>query len=235
MSIYIAIAILLHVPYVQQQLGQTVANAVGKKIGTKVTVGRVDLGMLNRIIIDDVTILDQKGKTMMLSARIAAKIDVAALAKGRIVVNSAQLFSPRLTLYQTSAEAKPNFQFVLDSLASKDTTSHKPLDIAVGSFIMRHADIHYDRYDKAPTKGKLDINHLAVSDFNLYAALPQLTDNTLELAVRELSFKEQSGIDIRRLAFHFRADRRKAVLSDFTLEMPASKLLIPSQIGRAHV
>ena len=92
MSIYIAIAILLHVPYVQQQLGQTVANAVGKKIGTKVTVGRVDLGMLNRIIIDDVTILDQKGKTMMLSARIAAKIDVAALAKGRIVVNSAQLF-----------------------------------------------------------------------------------------------------------------------------------------------
>ena len=228
MSIYIAIAILLHVPYVQQQLGQTVANAVGKRIGTKVTVGRVDLGMLNRIIIDDVTILDQKGKTMMLSARIAAKIDVAALAKGRIVVNSAQLFSPRLTLYQTSAEAKPNFQFVLDSLASKDTTSHKPLDIAVGSFIMRHADIHYDRYDKAPTKGKLDINHLAVSDFNLYAALPQLTDNTLELAVRELSFKEQSGIDIRRLAFHFRADRRKAVLSDFTLEMPASKLLIPS-------
>ena len=123
MSIYIAIAILLHVPYVQQQLGQTVANAVGKKIGTKVTVGRVDLGMLNRIIIDDVTILDQKGKTMMLSARIAAKIDVAALAKGRIVVNSAQLFSPRLTLYQTSAEAKPNFQFVLDSLASKH---HEP-------------------------------------------------------------------------------------------------------------
>ena len=64
-TLYILVAIILHIPLVQQTMGKTVAKAMADEIGSKVTVGNIDLGMLNRIIIDDVVILDQNGKEML--------------------------------------------------------------------------------------------------------------------------------------------------------------------------
>ena len=224
---YLGIATLLHVPFIQSLIANAAASAISDKLGTKVAIGRVDIGLFNRIIIDDVLMLDQKGQSMMKSARIAAKISVIDLVNGRINVTSAQLFSPQLRLYKASAEAKPNFQFVLDSLASKDTTAHKPLDVSVASFIMRHGHLAYDRHDMPRLRGKLDVNHLNLSDINIYASMPVLTDDTLRLHLRKFSLRDHSGLDIRKLAFMVHADKGKALLTNFTLEMPHSQVSIP--------
>ena len=222
MGLYILVATLLHIPAIQQGIGSVVASAIGAKLGTKVSVGRVDLGLFNRIIIDDVTILDQLGKNMLCSSRIAAKINLFDLLSGKVSVTSAQLFSPVLQLYQTSAKAKPNFQFALDSLASKDSTAKKPLNISVSSFIMRHGNVSFHRHDKPVTPGRLNVNHISVSDLNMYASMPTLTDDTLSLSLRKFSLSEKSGICVNRLSFNLFADRSKACLSDFVLDLPHS-------------
>ncbi|MGN0281507.1 MAG: translocation/assembly module TamB domain-containing protein [Prevotella sp.] len=226
--LYVVVATLLHVPFVQQGIGSVVASAIADKLATKVTVGRVDLGLFNRIIIDDVNILDQNGKNMLQSARIAAKIDIVDLLSGRINVTSAQLFSPKLQLYQTTASAKPNFMFVLDSLASKDSTSKKPLDVCISSFIMRHGQIVFDRHDLPRTPGRFNINHLDLSEVNMYASLPTLTDDTLKVAMRRFSLTDHSGLDLRNLSFHLYADTKGAELKDFLMELPNSSLNIPA-------
>ena len=228
MGLYILVATLLHIPAIQQGIGSVVASAIGSKLGTKVSVGRVDLGLFNRIIIDDVTILDQLGKNMLCSSRIAAKINLFDLLSGKVSVTSAQLFSPVLQLYQTSAKAKPNFQFALDSLASKDSTAKKPLNISVSSFIMRHGNVSFHRHDKPVTPGRLNVNHISVSDLNMYASMPTLTDDTLSLSLRKFSLSEGSGICVNRLSFNLFADRSKACLSDFVLDLPHSSLSVPA-------
>ena len=120
-----------HIPAAQHFIGKKVADAVGRHLGTEVSVGRVDMGFLNRIIIDDLRILDQRRKPMVRVARLTAKIDIGPLTEGRISISSAQLFGARLSIYRQNAHAPHNFQFVLDSLAPKDTTSHTPLDLRV--------------------------------------------------------------------------------------------------------
>ena len=221
------VAIILHIPYVQEALGNAVAKAVAEKIGTKVTVGNIDLGMLNRIIIDDVVILDQKGKQMLKAARIAAKIDLVDLLEGKVNVTSAQLFTPQLSLYKTAENEKANFQFVLDSLASKDTTQGKPINLAVASFIMRHGSLVYDRHDKPRTPGKLNVNHIDLRNLNIYASLDALTPDSLVADVREFSFEEKSGLNLKDLSFALKANKQNTTLTDFSLELPESKLHIP--------
>ena len=231
-SIYIVIAILLHIPYIQKEIGDVVANAIANKLGTQVTIERVDLGLLNRIIIDDIIILDQKGKHMLQSARIAAKISLADLIDGKVNVVSAQLFSPKLSLYKVSETEKPNFQFVIDSLSSKDTTSSKPLNIAVSSLIMRHGEVAYDRYDIPRKSNILDLDHIHIKDFNIYASLPSITGDTFDVKIRKLSLCEQSGLNLRNLSFRFHADKQKATLDDFLLELPGTRLVLPSVTAR---
>ena len=129
-GLIVALMILTHVPPIQRFVGSQVSDAIAKKLGTKINVERVDLGFFNRIIVDGVEICDQQGKSMLKATRLSAKFDYLALTEGRISISSAQLFGLQANLYKATADATPNFQFVLDSLASKDTTSHKPLDLA---------------------------------------------------------------------------------------------------------
>ena len=226
-TLYILVAIILHIPLVQQTMGKTVAKAMADKIGSKVTVGNIDLGMLNRIIIDDVVILDQNGKEMLKAARIAAKIDIVDLLEGKVNITSAQLFTPQLSLYKTAENEKTNFQFVLDSLASKDTTQGKPINLEVASFIMRHGSLAYDQYDKARTSGKLNIYHIDLKNINIYASLDALTPDSIIANVREFSLEEKSGLKINDISFALNANKQKTTLTDFSLELPKSRLCIP--------
>ena len=52
--LYLLLIVLMHLPSVQTFLGKEVAEALADKFGTKVEVGKVNLGFFNRIIIDDV-------------------------------------------------------------------------------------------------------------------------------------------------------------------------------------
>ncbi len=159
LGLYLCVAILINIPVVQSFLGAQVASALSQKLNTKVWLGRVDLGLLNRIIIDDVKLLDQKDKELLRASRLSAKFDYIELIQGRIAITSAQLFGMKANLYQEDARSKPNFQFVLDSLASKDTTRHKPLYLELKSLIIRHGEIRYNRWDM-PVKRQFDPNHL---------------------------------------------------------------------------
>ena len=216
-----------HIPAAQRHIGSFVASMVERELGTRVKVGRVDPGFLNRIIIEDLTIWDQNEKEMVRVARLSAKIDIGPLVTdGKISISSAQLFGAHLSLYRRNAQAKPNFQFVLDSLASKDTTSHTPLDLRINTLIMRHTNVKYDQLDVARTDGKFNPAHLGISDLSANISLRTLTDDSLNVSVKRLGFIEQSGFTLSRLGFHLEAGRQQARLSQFDLEMPSSQLHI---------
>ena len=228
LALYLLLMGITRLPFCQDFLGQTVAKAIGERIGTHVSVGRVDLGLLNRVIIDDVNILDQQNKRMLSISRLSANIDLLPLTDGKIRISSAQLFGAHGKFYQKDSLAKPNFQFVLDSLASKDTTSQKPLDLRINTFIIRHSSVSFDRRDIARTPGRFNLQHLSVSDISAHILLKALTDDSLNLQIKRLGFQEQSGITVDRLAFRLNADKKQARLRDFLLEMPSSHIQIDS-------
>lgn len=123
-GVYVLLTVLVHLSPVQHFLGSQVSHVLADKFDTKVTVGSVNLGFFNRIIIDDVMMYDQKGDSMIYASRISAKVSLLPLLNQKISIASAQLFGLKANLYQQTAQSKHNFQFVLDSLASKDTTKH---------------------------------------------------------------------------------------------------------------
>ena len=53
-GVYVLLTVLVHLSPVQHFLGSQVSSVLADKFDTKVTVGSVNLGFFNRIIIDDV-------------------------------------------------------------------------------------------------------------------------------------------------------------------------------------
>lgn len=224
--LYLLLIVLMHLPSVQTFLGKEVAKALADKFGTKVEVGKVNLGFFNRIIIDDVMMYDQQGDSLIYASRLSAKIDYMAATQGKISVSSAQIFGLRANLYRQTAKSPANFQFVLDSLASKDTTQHKPLDLHIGSLIIRRGAIAYNQRDVAPRSGVFSPQHIRVSELSSHILLNHVTDNSIDLLLKKLSFKDESGFKLQSLHFKLQADRQKATLKEFRLLMPRSELVL---------
>ena len=224
--LYLLLIVLMHLPSVQTFLGKEVAEALADKFGTKVEVGKVNLGFFNRIIIDDVMMYDQQGDSLIYASRLSAKIDYMAATQGKISVSSAQIFGLRANLYRQTAKSPANFQFVLDSLASKDTTQHKPLDLHIGSLIIRRGAIAYNQRDVAPRSGVFSPQHIRVSELSSHILLNHVTDNSIDLLLKKLSFKDESGFKLQSLHFKLQADRQKATLKEFRLLMPHSELVL---------
>ena len=232
-SLYLLIAVMVHIPYVQQSLASGVASVISSKLNTRVEIGRVDLGFLNRLVIDNTTIYDQGGKPMVRAARLAVRIDLLQLVEGRIRISSAQVFSTHFTLYRANAASAPNFQFALDALASKDSTKAKtPLDLSVNSFIMRHCSVKYDQLDRPHTPGRFNPAHLHITNISTYIRLYALTDDSLNVALNTLSATEQSGVKVDAMSLSLVAGGSECRLRDLSLRLPHSHIAIADITAR---
>lgn len=119
--------LLLNIPYVQHQMSVLVAKELSSVLGSRLTIGRINIGLLNRIIIDDLMLNDQSGKELLKVGRLSAKFEILPIFNGRISIGNVQLFSFNANLEKPTPQATSNFQFVLDAFASKDTVKKKAI------------------------------------------------------------------------------------------------------------
>lgn len=183
LTFYVTLTIAVNIPAVQKYFGRQAAAALSEKFGTKVCVGRVDVGLFNRIIIDDVTMLDQQRHPMLRAGRISAKLDLLRLPHNEICITSAQLFGADIHINRATASAKPNYQFIVDSLASKDTTSHSKLNFQIHSLIIRHGAFCYDQLDM-PSIHTLDLHHLHIQNISTHILLSDLTKDAGSINIK---------------------------------------------------
>lgn len=228
-GLYTAIIILLHIPSIQTYIGGCVADALCDKFGTKVKVGRVDLGFINRLILDDSYMQDKTGEQMLRVSRISVKINLLALANRQIEITSAQFFGLHANLYKATPEAKPNFQFVVDALASKDSTKQKtPLDLQINSLIIRNGEISYRVLSRPSRPGKFSADDINARNISAHIIINRITDDSLNVKVKRIAFDERCGFKLKSLSLSAIACRTKAKIENFKLELPATLIQIPS-------
>lgn len=228
-GLYTAIIILLHIPSIQTYIGGCVADALCDKFGTKVKVGRVDLGFINRLILDDSYMQDKNGEQMLRVSRISVKINLLALANGQIEITSAQFFGLHANLYKATPEAKPNFQFVVDALASKDSTKQKtPLDLQINSLIIRNGKISYRVLSRPSRPGKFSADDINARNISAHIIINRITDDSLNVKVKRIAFDERCGFKLKSLSLSAIACRTKTKIENFKLELPATLIQIPS-------
>ncbi|MBO1362405.1 translocation/assembly module TamB [Prevotella sp. A2931] len=224
-SIYIACIVLLNIPVVQKGFGNLVSNILEKEIGAKVKLERIDLGILNRLIIDNVEIYDQKQKLMLSANRVSTKISVLDLFHGKINISSAQLFGMHVYLYQNTPKDKLNCQFLIDVFKSKDnTTSGKPVDFSLGALVIRNGNIQFDKWfvPEDKTQNKLDANHLSITHLNAHIGLEFYPTDSVIAQVKSLSLNEKSGLIVNSLRFRLFLGKGSGTLQDFYLALPKS-------------
>lgn len=218
---YILLSVLLHLPAVQRYTGSLVAKTLQEKFGTRVEVGNINLGFLNRIIIDDFQMADKAGKEMLRAARLSVNISLSSLTEGKMVISSVQIFGLRANLYKQSAQSQPNYQFVIDSLSTGEKKESQ-IDLKINSFIIRHGSLTYNQLDVVPSPGKFNTRHISISDVSSHIIIKHITNKEINAVVKKLSFNEQSGLELRKVSFAIFANEEQSYIKDLNIHLGES-------------
>lgn len=222
LSIYASLSILLQIPVIQKAAATYVSDLLEKRLGTETSIGNINLGILDRIIIDDIDIKDKSNKDMLHASRISVSLNLWELTKGNINISSAQIFGLKANLYKKDENTAPNFQFVIDSLSS-DKKGESKLDIKINSFIIRHGAIRYDRLDM-PYSAHLTPHHISATDISSHIIIKHISNDEINASIKKLTFKERSGLNVKKLAFNIFANKNEAKLNAFCIELPNSHI-----------
>lgn len=226
---YAGIVLLFSLPFIQNRLANWTANILSNELKTKVEIGNINLGFLNRIIVNDMAIYEPDGKPMASIARVSASINLFSLVSGKIDIGTAQLFGTKVTLYKQTAESAPNYQFVIDAFTSEQKEQSTPINLRIGSFIIRHADINYDIKSEEKQPNTLDANHIHLHDCGMNIALRSFSKDSLNISVRRLQASElNSGLSLHDTHFKLIANSKQARLTDFSISLPHSHASIDS-------
>lgn len=228
LGIYASIIIILNLPFIQRQIADKVADILSEKIGTKVEIGSVNVGLLTRIIINDIKLTDKDNVTALKVGRVSASLDFANILKGQISLHSAQLFSANAKLYKKDVDSTLNIQYVIDAFSSNDTTKSSTPNIRVNTFIMRHANITYDIENLPVKKGLFDINHISVKNAGCNVSLKALSEDSLNVTLKHFYATElNSGLGIKDLSLKCQANKSMMEIQNFSLALKNSSVEIP--------
>ena len=226
MGLYIGTILLLNIPYVQHQMSVLVAKELSSVLGSNLTIGRINIGLLNRIIIDDLMLDDQSGKELLKVGRLSAKFDILPLFNGKISISNVQLFSFNANLEKDTPKAKTNFQFVLDAFASKDTIKKKSnLDIRINSLLIRRGKVSYNVLSAERTPGKFNPQHIRLSNILANISLKALENDSINAAIKRMSVEEEySGFELKKLSLKIVANSQKMRIENFAIDLPNTSL-----------
>ena len=230
LGLYFGVVVLLNIPAVQRQTARIVTHELKKLLNTELTIGNVDIGMLNRIIVNDLLLHDQEGRELLKVARLSAKIDILPLFEGRISIGNVQLFGFNAQLRRATKESVPNFQFVVDAFASKDTVKKETrLDLRINSVLIRRGRVTYDVDSLPGQPGRFDANHLALRNIIANISIKALKNDSINAAIKRFSVEEEnSGLTLQKLKLKAVGNQERLRVENFALELPRTRLTIDS-------
>lgn len=216
--------LLPSLPYFQKSLTAHLSDALSRKTGAEVSIGKIEIGLFNRVILHDVAVKDKKGADIISAERLSAKIKVSSLVRPPLTIRTIELYGAEINVYKDREGQPCNFSFIADSLFSEKGGGSPP-DLRIKSVILGRAAFNYDVKDAAAKKG-FDINHIRVRDLYASTSLRIRKSSVYEIRVRNLAFREKCGISLRRAFMTSAIGKRKCNVPVLEFETDNSKAAV---------
>lgn len=222
-SLYLLLIGLLNIPSIQVKVANVVAQELSTLLNTELSIGRIDLGLFNRIIIEDLHVKDIEQEELLKVSRLSASFDMFALFKGKVSIYSVQLFGFDIKLHKETPESQLNLQFIIDALSS-DSKNKGKLDIRINSLLMRRGKLSYHVDSASNDSLRFNAQHVNINNITGSISLKALQNDSINANIKRLSFTEESGIEISKLSLKVVGNRDHMRIDNIKLELPKTEI-----------
>ncbi|MBD0332903.1 MAG: hypothetical protein ICV66_09615, partial [Chitinophagaceae bacterium] len=146
--LFALVFLLLLTPPVQRFATTRVEVYLNKKLKTKVEIGRISIGLPEKILLKDVYVEDQTRDTLISGGTIKANISLFKLMNNQVEVNDIQLTDITAKIKRILPDTVFNFQFIVDAFVTEktkqpDTAQTAPLKLDVYNLKLNNFNVVY--------------------------------------------------------------------------------------------
>ncbi|WP_133256956.1 translocation/assembly module TamB domain-containing protein [Hymenobacter edaphi] len=233
----------LQVPSVQDWAAQKAAGYLQGKIGTEVRINKFRTDWRHGVALEGVYLEDQKGDTLLSVGKLAAGIDLWALAKSQINVSNVELTDGTVHIARTLPDSTYNFDYILAAFATGDTTTATPAD-STGGFKYDIGEAHLarvyltydDQVDGMNVRGRVGDLAVAMKEVDVDRSIYRVETASLKntgINIRQTKVPPDTPAEPLTLTFGL----GQATLDNVALNYAndPSKQYIKTRIGQARV
>jgi hypothetical protein len=192
LGLFLLIVIALQIPAVQNFAKNKAVTFLEDKIKTKVEIGRIEIGLPKKIILEDVYFEDQNKDTLLSGEKLAVNISLFKLLDNQLEINSVDLKGITANISKNK-DSVFNFNYIIDAFVDKNApkTDSPPMVISVNEINLDNITF---RYDDAISKNDVYayINHFDTKFENF--DLDKMEFNIPEIQLIGLKLKLKQGI-----------------------------------------
>ncbi len=145
---------------------KSLTDLLSEQINSRITIdGDAEVNWLNQVVLNDLTIYDQQGDTLIFARRTMVAFDLLPLLSHHLVLNTCQLIDFDIRTYRTSADSAANYQFLVDAFKRDDDPNRKPFiqELDLNAILLRQGRLSYDIIDRPfLTDSPIDPYHLSI-------------------------------------------------------------------------
>lgn len=225
-SLYFVLYVLISIPHIQNQLRAVSVEALTEVLYVPLSIERVKLSPFSRVELFGTMIPDQQGDTLLYAKKIGAGINYYDLILvNQISLDNIQLFGADVRIKRETPISDTNIQFIIDAFAQEEQETPPPINLRINSAMIRRCKVSYDVLsERRKEKNLFDPNHIAVQDLTTTIALRSFNRDSINVHIKRLACKEQSGLTIDRLTLQAKGNRDELSLTDFDLKLPHSHI-----------
>ncbi len=192
-------ALLLAIPAVQNIAIDRAAEWSSEKLKTRVEVGHITIGLLNRVAVRDFYVADWDDDTLLYVNRVDAYFGpFASLATGNLVINHAKLQGGKFVVKET-VRGSLGITEVTNQLASKDKTTESNFRLDIGTIDATGLGFDLIRF-KGHTEGGVDYANMRFSNITTHLDnFVVKAGGYVAMDIAELSFVDRSGFKLDNL------------------------------------
>lgn len=207
---------------IQNHLIHYLSRRFTDHLDAEVKIGSAYYTLFNKVILEDVYIEDQQGDSLIYSETITGHLNHLNLNDRELYFQELALEDGRITLRNDTTE-NINIKFLIEALKRKDTTKPR-MHIRANNIRLRNCDVTYDTHHQPDPSGRLDPHHLRLNNLDLHVGDLNADDGMVDMDLKRLSFKSQSGLEVNEMSTVMHLDSQKLRLDGLTLLTPATTL-----------
>src|SRR5690554_6536521 len=196
--INIILFLTLSIPAVQKKATDFALSKIKPIVNTEVSIGNINLQLLNRVELRDLYVEDQKQDTLLYAGRLDVKFNPFGLLRNKLQFNSVLLEDFTANVYRENPDTTFNFQFIIDAFASEDTIPKEPnpnpMVIRFDNVRLKNGIAHYHIKSEPVTPNNFNVSHIDVYNLNADINAPSIDMQKLDVNIRKFSLVEHSGV-----------------------------------------
>lgn len=193
------LALLLEIPAVQNYVVHSATDLISRKLGTRVSIDRVHLGLFYRVSIDGFYVEDFQRDTLLYAGRLSARVSGFGLLGGGVELARVRLKDGKFCLRETP-DSIMNIKEVVNAFVDPNRPE------GPGNFMLTIRDLQVDGLDFCMERLEHRNPEYGVDfgNMQLLGIEADLKDFTLDgpnirTQIERLSFRERSGFEVEEM------------------------------------